>query len=345
MAKIIKYFIRVFCGGLFYYAGLFHIVRFFYNVWGKRITIVTYHRITDRKISEIEASLPFLFTSQQVFEKQLLFMKRHYKVTTLKELNECGNNAEPPWNSLIITFDDGYEDNFRNAYKTLSKMSLPATFFITVDKIGNKNGKPYWWDRLYYYLKVIHKQEESGFRNEEKTELFHIYEEFKNNESGLFARMNKEETDKIEKLLDRIEEVFQIDNEKLFRENKMLDWKQIAEMSLNHDFGSHTCSHRNLLRLSDDQKYHEIVESKAIIEKFMKRKVSVFSSPAGHMNKEIEGFVEKGGYEFAVTAAEPGINKMTNRYHLKRINIWEGTSLSLNGKFSKCYFSFRMLGL
>ena len=341
-----KYFIRVFFGGLFFYVGLFHIVRFFYNVFGRRLTIVTYHRITDRKISEIEASLPFLFTSQRVFEKQLLFMKKRYKVITIKDLNELEDNGKYPWNCLIITFDDGYEDNFRSAYKSLGKMNLPATFFIAVDKIGSQNAKPYWWDRLYYYLKEIRKQEDKGFSNEGKTELFHIYEEFKNNESALFARMNTEETDKIEKLLDRIEEEFKIDNEKLFRENTMLDWEQISEMSQRHEFGSHTCSHRNLLRLSDDQKYHEIVESKRIIEKFMNRKVSIFSSPAGHMNEEIEGFVKKGGYEFAVTASEPGINRMTtaNRYHLRRINIWEGTSMSLNGKFAKGYFSFKMMG-
>jgi peptidoglycan/xylan/chitin deacetylase (PgdA/CDA1 family) len=116
-------------------------------------------------------------------------------------------------------------------------------------------------------------------------------------------------------------------------------------MSRNHDFGSHTCSHGNLLKLSDDQKYHEIVESKTIIENFMNRKVSVFSSPAGHMNEEIGRFVKKGGYELAVSAAEPGVNgTTTDRYHLKRINIWEGTSLSLNGKFAKGYFSYKLLG-
>lgn len=319
-------------------------VRLFYSLWGGRVTIVTYHRITDRKMSEIEASLPFLFTSQQAFEKQLLFFKQCYKVIPLKELVERGRDGKAPRNSLIITFDDGYEDNFRNAYKSLSKMHLPATFFITVDRIGKDKVKPYWWDRLYYYLSEIQKRENREVSDGVRGELSPIYEEFKNNASHLFARMNREETDKIERLLDRIQENYQIDSEKVYRENRMLNWQQISEMSQNHDFGSHTCSHRNLLRLSDDQKYHEIVESKEIIEKFTKRKVSAFSSPAGHMNKEIEGFVEKGGYEFAVTAAEPGINKMTNRFHLKRINIWEGTSLSLNGRFSKGYFSFRMLG-
>jgi peptidoglycan/xylan/chitin deacetylase (PgdA/CDA1 family) len=345
MANIIKYFIRKVFGEIFFYAGIFRLVRFCNNYRGRRVTIVTYHRITDREISEMEASLPFLFTSQKVFEKQLDFIKTYYRVITFRELNECVNNNRLAWNSLIITFDDGYEDNFRSAHKSLGKMSLPATFFITVDKIGNKNGGPYWWDRLYYYLKEIQRQEDKGYSNEVKMEFFPIYEEFKNNASGLFSRMNKQETDKIEKLLNRMEEEFGINNEKLFRENTMLNWEQISEMSRNHDFGSHTCSHANLLKLSDAQKYHEIVESKTIIEKSMSRKVSVFSSPAGHMNEEIKGFVEKGGYEFAVSAAEPGINGMTtDRYHLKRINIWEGTSLSLKGKFSKGYFSFKMMG-
>lgn len=77
--------------------------------------------------------------------------------------------------------------------------------------------------------------------------------------------MNKEETDEIQKLLDRIEEEFGISNERLFRENTMLKWEQISEMSENHDFSSHTWSHGNLLWLSNDLKYNEIVESKRII--------------------------------------------------------------------------------
>jgi peptidoglycan/xylan/chitin deacetylase (PgdA/CDA1 family) len=344
MGKRVKYFIRVFFGGVFFYAGIFCLVRFFNNVWGRRLTIVTYHRITDRKISEIEASLPFLFTSQKVFEKQLNFYKKYYKVITVKELKECVKNDRLSWNSLIITFDDGYEDNFGNADKTLTKLNLPAVFFIVADKIANNNIVPYWWDRLYYYLKEVQKQENQGVNNEATTELSLILEEFKNSASDLFARMNREGTDSIERLLDRIQEKYKISNETLYRENTMLNWKQISEMGQRHDFGSHSRGHRNLLRLGDDQKYQEIVESKRIIEKFMNREVDVFSSPSGHMNEEIERLVKKGGYEFAVTAADPGINRMNNRYRLKRINIWEGSSLSLNGKFSKGYFSFRMLG-
>jgi peptidoglycan/xylan/chitin deacetylase (PgdA/CDA1 family) len=343
MAKIIKYFMRMLFGGLFFYVGIFHIVRFFYNVCGKRITIVTYHRITDRRISEIEASLPFLFTSQKVFEKQLKFIKRYYKVITLKELNQCVNNNRLAWNSLIITFDDGYEDNFRNAYKTLSKMNLPATFFIAVDKIGNKMVNPYWWDRLYYYLKEIQKKDGEGLNEEVNTDFSDMIVKFKNNPSDLFARMNKEETGNIERLLDRIEEKYQISNDKLVQENTMLNWEQISEMSQNCDFGSHSCSHRNLLKLGDDQKYHEIVGSKVMIEKFMNKKIQVFSCPTGHMDEEIEKFLKKGGYEFALTT-KPGINRVNGRYHLKRINVWEGTSLSLNGKFAKGYFSFKMMG-
>jgi peptidoglycan/xylan/chitin deacetylase (PgdA/CDA1 family) len=345
MGDLIKYFIRRFLGGIFFYTGIFRLVLFWNNVRGRRITIVTYHRIADRKISEMEASLPFLFTSQKVFEKQLNFIKNYYRVITFKELNEYFDNNRLAWNSLIITFDDGYEDNFRRARRSLDKMDLPATFFITVDKIGNNHGRPFWWDRLYYYLKEIQKREHRRLSNEVKVEFIPLYEEFKHNTSGLFSRLNKEETANIEKLLDRMGQEFGINNEKLLQENRMLSWDQVSEMGRHHDVGSHTCSHGNLLKLSDGQKYHEIVESKTIIEKSTNRRVSVFSSPAGHMNEDIERFVEKGGYEFAVSAGEPGINGMTtDRYHLKRINVWEGTSLSLNGKFSKGYFSYKLLG-
>ncbi len=92
---------------------------------------------------------------------------------------------------MIITFDDGYEDNYYKAYPILKRMNIPATFLITVEKIGDKKSKPFWWDRVYYYFKELQKKENNHlFLLKNDKEIFALYKEFKSNPSSLFNRLN-----------------------------------------------------------------------------------------------------------------------------------------------------------
>jgi len=342
---MVKYLIKLFWGEVFYYVGLFHIVSFLYNVWGKRITIVTYHRITEKKINEIEASLPFLFTSQQAFEKQLGFLKKYYRLITFKDLIAYDKIENIPWNSLIITFDDGYEDNFFKASIILEKMHLAGTFFIPANNIGLENCDLYWWDRAFYYFGEMQKQkyDKKKLIDGIDKRILPFFQEFINNPSNLFQSLNEWDTEEIELMLDEIQEKYKIDNKKMCMENRVLNKEQVFILGERGDIGSHGCSHYNLLKVSQDRKFYEVHESKRIIEEISKKKVLAFSCPGGNMDGDLGKLVRDAGYEFAVTT-KSGINDMDDRYSLKRINIWDGTSLSLNGKFSKGFFAFKLLG-
>ena len=65
------------------------------------------------------------------FERQVSFLSRHYSVVGLGAGSEEG--GRPP---LVITFDDGYRDNFQTAYPVLMRYDLPVTFFLTVSRVG-----------------------------------------------------------------------------------------------------------------------------------------------------------------------------------------------------------------
>ena len=140
--------IRRLTGMLFFYSGAFHLIRWLRNITGKRLTIVTYHRITDRPLAEITDSLPYLFTTVATFRKQLDFFRKWYTIITFKDLMASSEDKPVPPNSLIITFDDGYEDNFRYAFPELRAMNLRATYFLASGKIGD-SGQPFWWDQMY----------------------------------------------------------------------------------------------------------------------------------------------------------------------------------------------------
>lgn len=64
------------------------------------------------------------------FERQIRFLDRNYPVVKLG--SGTGSAGRPP---VAVTFDDGYRDNFENAYPILARAGIPATFFLTVSRI------------------------------------------------------------------------------------------------------------------------------------------------------------------------------------------------------------------
>jgi peptidoglycan/xylan/chitin deacetylase (PgdA/CDA1 family) len=81
-----------------------------------------------------------LDVSEEVFERQMRFLSRyHYRVIPLAELADLLKEKKRiPWRTVVLTFDDGFEDNYTKAYPILKKYHLPATIFIIVNRIGKK---------------------------------------------------------------------------------------------------------------------------------------------------------------------------------------------------------------
>jgi hypothetical protein len=87
----------------------------------------------------------------------------------------------------------------------------------------------------------------------------------------------------------------------------------------------------------------EVRESRKVIEDHLARKVVSFSYPAGNHNPATSKLVEKSGYRFAVSTRK-GVNSLGERFHLRRINIWEETAADSNGRFSQGFFAYKILG-
>ena len=88
------------------------------------IIVLNYHKIDDMNIS--------LSVKPADFDKQMAYLKNNnYNVITPDDLydNLESKKALPP-NPVLITFDDGYEDNYKNAYPILKKYGYKATIFV-----------------------------------------------------------------------------------------------------------------------------------------------------------------------------------------------------------------------
>ncbi len=114
------------------------------------LPILCYHSINSKKNSECDPLTP------QAFEAHLRYIKDNYKVIalseTLKYLSNPSAFKEP---ALVITFDDGYEDNFENAFQLLKKYELKATIFVVtgfinreVELIKRSGWGPMSWEQI-----------------------------------------------------------------------------------------------------------------------------------------------------------------------------------------------------
>ena len=103
------------------------------------VPIIMYHNIDDNW-EESKLSV-----SPESFNRQMQFLKKHnYNVISLDELAALRRSKQHiPYKTIAITFDDGYENNYVNAFQTLKKYKMPAAIFVPTDKIGEK-GRLSW---------------------------------------------------------------------------------------------------------------------------------------------------------------------------------------------------------
>jgi peptidoglycan/xylan/chitin deacetylase (PgdA/CDA1 family) len=73
-------------------------------------------------------------------------LSRENEVLSLEELVDCSARGFIPRRAVAVTFDDGYIDNFTTASPILEAFDIPATFFLTTERIDERH--EFWWDTL-----------------------------------------------------------------------------------------------------------------------------------------------------------------------------------------------------
>lgn len=84
------------------------------------------------------------------FDAQMNYLaKKGYSPVRLVDLAEFLRNGKPlPLKPIVITFDDGYEDNYQNAFPILKKYKFPATFFVITQAIDDEKTGYMTWNQL-----------------------------------------------------------------------------------------------------------------------------------------------------------------------------------------------------
>lgn len=226
-----------------------------------------------------------------------------------------------PEKAVVITFDDGYKDNYLYAYPSLNKYHIPATIFLTTAHVGR--GKLFWWDKVNYVIQhttvnQLNLGELGNYLLQSELDKFYakpiIVE-------GLKKLSEEEKNLLIEKLLN----ILEVDIPTDLGKQLILSWDEVREMSNDGiAFGAHSVNHSVLTNLPLRQAKWEITQSKKDIEEKIGTQATAFSYPNGDFNAELVEFIRESGFTYAVSAGTPRlISSKDNPYTLSRIGLGE----------------------
>jgi peptidoglycan/xylan/chitin deacetylase (PgdA/CDA1 family) len=312
---------------------------------GRAPLIVTYHRVVEDVIAMRRTSIPAMLISSQTFERQVDWIARRYRITTLDEIGAHLEAGEPFDERLAaITFDDGYADAYHNAFPILRRKGHPATVFVVTDLIGREEMQTF--DRLYLLLLQALGSADGAewLRDVERPHAIPV-----SVQRGL-SRVPRDPVNTAHALLEGLPQgVLGSVLEALERRftlprgcldsHRALDWEMLEEMCAGGiTIGSHTRTHV-LLTLEEPARVSEEIDgSRWLLEQRLGRKVHHLAYPDGRFNTRVVNTVKKAGYRFAYGVCEhrDAANPLLT---IPRRTLWEDSCLDGRGRFSPSVMS------
>jgi peptidoglycan/xylan/chitin deacetylase (PgdA/CDA1 family) len=276
------------------------------------------------------------------FEEQLRWLKENCNVITVQQMISDWKNGSLKKHSVVLTFDDGYLDNFIHAKPLLEKYNLPATFFIATHNLLTQT--PYWWDQLQYIilesavlpaiLNIRVGGKQINFDLEEEKELtpsvqkeiqqWHYPLAPDTKRAQLYSMLSQEITAiTFDEQQDVLEQLKIWSNVRELKCPEIMNREQLIELSKGELFtiGAHTVTHAALGKISEDQQRKEMVENKEMLENILNREVKFLAYPYGSYNGTTLYLTKELGFEAAFTTQTIPLQKVTDPAFLGRMPV------------------------
>lgn len=294
--------------------------------WAKRslrsqgaVLVLMLHRVLPEQDLKRTHSLPDIVVSAPTFHSLVAHLARTCEVVKLEETSPA---SELAISQIVLTFDDGWLDNYTVAFPELRAANLPFTVFVCPDLMAKE--MPFWPERAVLLL------------GKKQPEL--LPEQI----NSLVEALKVQSPEEHEAYLRRFADV---QNDDGFRSDvdRLMSWSQAERMrDAGVAFGSHTSNHFVLTRIPVGKAQHEIRDSKAAIEAKLSCACETFSYPNGNWCPETRRAVAEANLRLAVTT-EPGAwMAYSDPFTIPRINISEDNITGLRNKFSTALFEYHV---
>ena len=340
MTPRIKRFLLCSAAGLLFYSGLLSFRQFFRKrlLGKKEICVLGLHRVLSEAERERASSLGGIILRESTFAALLGFLHRRFAVISLdgflKALRE-GPSGSRPW--CLLTFDDGWRDNFTTALPWLRKHQMPAVVFVTTGFIGKH--ETFWVERL-----------REAWRDPEARN--HIRSALGGGGTPASGRPGFEE------VVEHLKHMPMAQRDGFLAQplssmsagtandgDEMLSWEEAALLQQSGvEIEAHTVNHPLLTYEDESTVKQELADARQAIEENLHKKARAFAYPNGSWNQKVRDWAESAGYECAFTTARGWHASGDDPFTIRRVMVHEGKLLGLNGKFSPAVAALRLTG-
>lgn len=268
--------------------------------WGQnRLTVLAYHRIIEHETPQFADYRPVVSATPAMFAQQLDYIQAQFNVISIDDLHAAFYKDKPlPPRPLLITFDDGYLDNYEHAYPLLRARGLPAVIFLATSRMTHP--RPLWWDavaRAFFYTTATDAHlpllGDCSLTAADKNATL-------NKLLSALKQLHEEEKLAVVDEVQRTLGFNDTDSAPLF-----VNWTQVREM-VNNGVAchAHTVSHPILTRISLEQAHQELALSRQHIIDETAQNVTAFAYPNGtaaDYSPQIIAALQSVGYSLAFT--------------------------------------------
>lgn len=286
---------------------------------GRSAAILMYHSVMEDPRRQA-AFLGETVHSRQVFREQMELLARNYRPVSLDQVKSLvRGEAKLPDRAVVVTFDDGYTDNYEVAAPVLNDVGVPATFYATVECV-ERHRLP-WPARLRFAFHATKK----GSWTDASGKTWPLGSTVEREKALLVCcdECCKLAGDAQEQYVARFEEKMET-RVPVESRDLMMTYEQLrALVAQGHIVGSHTMTHPNMAYVSAEDVRREMTASRQRLEQQLNAAVVHFSYPcpalAPHWTEQTVAASRRAGYETAVTTDRGLARQGDNPLCLKRV--------------------------
>lgn len=285
------------------------------------LVTLNYHRIGDRTESSIDPGV--YSATAEAFEAQIRYLKMHCDLIGLTDLPDVLRTGSSR-RAVLLTFDDGYLDNYEIAFPILRRHQVPAVIFLATGFIDQP--KVAWWDEISWMVRQT-SEKVLSLSNRWNVELLRISRDTLNSITDRLLDLVKTlSPQELTQLIEELAERLQTGRAPISAKTApWMSWNMVREMRQSGiEFGGHTISHPVLAYCSAEQQRSEIFGCKARIEQELGEPIQAFTYPVGmrnSFNPQTMNLVREAGYRWAFGFYSGFTAPNCNPYDLRRVAV------------------------
>lgn len=275
------------------------------------------------------------------FAQHVQYLTRHYEIIPLEHLVECLNeNKDLPANAAVLTFDDGFRDNWDYAIPVLRQARAVATFFVVTGAL--QSGILPWPQRLGYAFQHTSKLEVTlqvatplhvNIRTSAQRQRCYRL---------VFNRLSTYPAQVREALIDGICAALDV----RAPTDRMLTWQHVEQMhAMGMGIGAHTHTHSLLAKVPMEEAVREMTRSRDELRKNIGIARPCFAFPGGSLTHALTERVKELGFQsaFAPNRAARWVTSQSDVYRLPRVGLLNGPAILQEAELDGPFHSIRNL--